>query len=741
MKNYAKIIIQSVSDKLDRFFLYSIPDYLVYKLKVGNIVKVNFGNGNKIVYGFVFEILTRDDLCEEDEKYISKIKPIKELEEKFTLNKESMELIKYIRSTYLCSYYEAISLFVPSIFLKNMKLKVKNNLYLNKEIEIPKKYNKEPYISIMKYVDLNRCIYDKNELVKNNNFSKSSIETLIKYGILKIETNDIEIIPQISGKNYEKKVLNYEQEKVYNEVITGENRLFLIHGVTGSGKTEIYLSIFEHFIENGGDCIILLPEISLTPQMIERVKGRFNNKVAIYHSKLSTGERYTQWQNVYQGKVKVAIGTRSALFLPFKNLKCIVVDEEHESSYKSESDPKYEVKDMVVKYSEIKKDLKVVLGSATPSLESYYKAQNNIYKLLEVKNRVNLRPLPETEIINMKEELITGNRSIFSRMLYNKIKDRILKKEQVILFLNKRGYSSFVSCRSCGYVYKCKNCDITLTYHEYNQCLICHYCGYSEKNQTKCISCGSKYVKHFGIGTEKVEEMCIKTFPEAKVLRMDLDTTRKKESYNEIYTKIKNNEVNIIIGTQMVAKGFDFENVTLVGVLAADMSINIPDYRSYERTFQLLNQVSGRAGRGEKLGEVCIQTYEPENYSIVYSKNNDYKSFYDRDIKVRKKLKYPPFIDILIILFQSKNLNFYNDYILEICKKLRKMKILEGYDILGPSTCNISKINQYNRWRIMIKGSRNTEIYNEIKKYIYLMLKKCKIEYKVSFDINPYSMF
>ena len=493
-------------------------------------------------------------------------------------------------------------------------------------------------------------------------------------------------------------------------------------------------------MKNGGDCIILVPEISLTPQMIERVKGRFNNDVVVYHSKLTVNERYTEWEKVISGKVKVAIGTRSALFLPFKNLSCIVIDEEHESTYKSESDPKYIVKDVAIEYSKLKDNLKVILGSATPSIESYYKAKINEYKLLEIKNRVNFRKFPKIEIINMKDELNQGNKSIFSKTLYSKINERIFKEEQTILFLNKRGFSSFVSCRSCGYVYKCKFCDITLTYHGASKYLMCHYCGYGEKNKNQCVKCRSNYVKYFGIGTEKVELLSKKFFPNARILRMDFDTTRKKNSYNEIYDKIKNKEVDIIIGTQMISKGFDFENVTLVGVLAADLSMNIPDYKAYERTFQLLNQVSGRAGRGEKLGEVCIQTYDPDNYVIRHSRNNDYKSFYDEEIKIRKTLNYPPFTDILNVLFQSKDVKFYDEVIIYLYQKL-KNEFSSMYQILGPSSCMISKINDYYRWQIIVKGKYDFEVYNKIKEMIYENLQNFKFEYKVSFDVNPYSIF
>ena len=740
MRKYAKIIIQSLSDKLDRFFTYLIPNEFMENIFLGSVVKVSFGNHNKIVFGFVFEILDENELLESDRKYLKNIKSIKSVDDRFFLSNESLELIKYIKQKYLCSYYEAISLFIPSKFLDDASLKIKDYIFLDTDVEVPNKFKKEPYTSILKFVYENQNIYDKNELSKMNKFSKSSISTLIKHGILKIKSKELSVASFINCDNYEKKCLNYEQKKVYNEIIEGEDKVFLVHGVTGSGKTELYLAIFEHFIKNGGDCIILVPEISLTPQMIERVKGRFNNDVVVYHSKLTVNERYTEWEKVISGKVKVAIGTRSALFLPFKNLSCIVIDEEHESTYKSESDPKYIVKDVAIEYSKLKDNLKVILGSATPSIESYYKAKINEYKLLEIKNRVNFRKFPKIEVINMKDELNQGNKSIFSKTLYSKINERIFKEEQTILFLNKRGFSSFVSCRSCGYVYKCKFCDITLTYHGASKYLMCHYCGYGEKNKNQCVKCGSNYVKYFGIGTEKVELLSKKIFPNARILRMDFDTTRKKNSYSEIYDKIKNKEVDIIIGTQMIAKGFDFENVTLVGVLAADLSMNIPDYKAYERTFQLLNQVSGRAGRGEKLGEVCIQTYDPDSYVIRHSRNNDYKSFYDEEIKIRKTLNYPPFTDILNVLFQSKDVKFYDEVIIYLYQKL-KNEFSSMYQILGPSSCMISKINDYYRWQIIIKGKYDFEVYNKIKEMIYENLQNFKFEYKVSFDVNPYSIF
>lgn len=740
MRRYAKVIVQSISDKLDKFFTYLVPEEFVSSVVVGSVIKVPFGVKSKLVFGFVFDIIHEVDLSHEDRKYIDKIKTIHSIDDRFFLSYQALELIKFIRDRYLCSYYEAITLFISSKFLDGTSLRLKNCLYLDEGVTIPNRFKKVPYTDIMEFVFNNPNSYDKNELIKVNNFSKSSISTLIKHGILKVNSMEKSILPDIKPDRYPKKYLNDEQKKVYNEVIYGNERVFLLHGVTGSGKTEVYLSICEDFISLGNDCIILVPEISLTPQMIERVKARFNNDVVIYHSKLTANERFTEWQKVRTGKVRVAIGTRSSLFLPFNNLGCIIVDEEHEGTYKSESDPKYVVHDIAIKYSELNPNLKVILGSATPSIESYYKSVIGDYKLLTIKNRVNFRSFPRVHVINMQDELKSGNKSIFSKVLYDKINERLFKGEQTILFLNKRGFSSFVSCRSCGFVYKCKSCDITLTYHGQSNHLICHYCGYAQKISKNCPECNSKYIKHFGIGTEKVEFITKKIFNTARILRMDLDTTRRKNSYSEFYDKIKNGEVDIIIGTQMIAKGFDFEDVTLVGVLAADLSMNVPDYKAYERTFQLLNQVSGRAGRGDKLGEVCVQTYNPDSYVIRYSQKNDYESFYNEEIKLREVLKYPPFIDILNILFQARDDIFYTNVLLPLYREL-KTRFGDDYQILGPSSCMISKINDYYRWQIIVKGSQSNVIYNDMKNLINDCLNKCKIDYKVSFDVKPYSIF
>jgi primosomal protein N' (replication factor Y) (superfamily II helicase) len=474
--------------------------------------------------------------------------------------------------------------------------------------------------------------------------------------------------------------------------------------------------------------------------MVERFKGRFGSEISVFHSRLSQGERFDEWFRVKEGKVKVAIGARSAVFLPFDRLGMIIIDEEHEGSYKSESDPKYHAREI----AELKIGLtgcKVVLGSATPSLESYYRATTGGMELFTLKNRADGAQMPEILTVDMREELKNNNRSIFSQELITGIEECLAKKEQVILFLNRRGFSTFVSCRSCGYVYKCESCDISLTYHHDSGLLTCHYCGKSQKLDKVCPSCGSKYIKYFGIGTERIESEARKQFPGARTLRMDFDTTRKKDSHENIYNKFKNQEADILIGTQMVAKGLDFKNVTLVGIIAADLSLNLPDFRSGERTFQLITQVSGRAGRGRKKGKVFVQTYNPDNYSIGYAVKADYEGFFKEEIKIRKLMDYPPFTDILSINMSSDQEELLIKCIQNIGIILKN--ILMNYDkieLLGPSPCMISKIKDSYRWQLLIKGKIEPEFAGYIRKTVYDLTKDVYNSIRVSIDINPTSL-
>ena len=496
----------------------------------------------------------------------------------------------------------------------------------------------------------------------------------------------------------------------------------------------------EEVLEKNQSAIVLVPEISLTPQMIERFKGRFGKNVALFHSKLSDGERFDEWFRVKEGKAKLVVGARSAIFLPVKNLGLIIIDEEHENTYKSDQNPKYQTKEVAEFLSE-QKGCRVVLGSATPTIESYYRALIGELDLLELNSRVDGKAMPPMEVIDMRNELRSGNISLFSRELFKEIQEKLSKGEQIILFLNRRGFSTFVSCRSCGYVFKCEECDISMTYHR-SGLLVCHYCGKTKRAPQKCPKCDSKYVKFFGAGTQRVEEEVKKYFKDARVLRMDVDTTRSKDSYENIYNTFKERKADILIGTQMISKGLDFKNVTLVGILAADMSINIPDYRAAERTFQIITQVAGRAGRGQKQGKVVIQTYTPEHYSLEYAVNYDYEGFYEKEFTVRALMKYPPFGKILLINGISKKEDLLKNFMHKISNVIKPLVEKEvDVDVLGPIPCLVSKVKENYRWQIVVKGEFNSEFAKKIKELLYDENKNVYNDIRISMDINPNNLF
>ena len=731
MYNFAQVIINSDAMQVDKPFTYKIKPEMKELIRVGHRVLVSFGMGHKKVEGFVVELL--EDIVTDSNiryKYIAEICDSKPL-----LTKDDFEIVDFLRKKYICKYIDAIRILVPYRIMGGNTKKTKAVVVFNKEIDNITPQQKKSLQIIKKYSGN----FNKIELATKTNTSIYMINKLLGLGALRIEEVDISRIVNKEFSIYPPKKLNEEQINAYDKILDSEKAVSLLKGVTGSGKTEVYMNLISYMLLLDKTCLILVPEISLTPQMIERFKGRFGSDVAVFHSRLSMGERYDQWYRVKNGEVSLVVGTRSALFLPFKDLGLIIVDEEHDGSYKSDMNPKYNTIEVCEFFAKLK-GCKVVLGSATPSIESFYKALKGEYELVEINNRVNNKSLPKVELVDMREELKSNNKSMFSRKLFNKINDRLEKKEQVILFLNRRGFSTFVSCRSCGYVFKCENCDISMTYHN-NGYLVCHYCGKREKVKTTCPKCGSTYVKYFGTGTEKVEEAIKKYFPKARVLRMDVDTTRRKSSYEEIYNSFKNKEADILIGTQMVTKGFDFEGVTLVGVIAADITLNLPDYRSSEKTFQILTQVSGRAGRGEKSGEVIIQTYSPQNYAIYLAKDNNYNQFFKREIGIRKTLDYPPFSKILLINITGEN----EAKIRMFSNKLKKcLQIgLSGHNevnIYNPGPCPISKINNVYRWQMMIKGNFSDIITDKIKKNVYENTKYIYNEIRVSLDINPNSL-
>lgn len=527
-------------------------------------------------------------------------------------------------------------------------------------------------------------------------------------------------------------------------VITGrEHRTFLIHGVTSSGKTEIYLRVIEECIKLGRTAIILVPEIALTTQTIERLIGRFGSEeIAVLHSRLSYGERYDEWMRIRNGKVKIVIGARSAVFAPISGLGAIILDEEHETTYKSDMTPKYDTAEVAIKRAQMNQAV-VLLGSATPSLTSYYKAENGEYEKITLKERYNKAPLPQVEIVDMREELKNGNKSIFSVSLYQEMKKNLEEKRQIILFLNRRGYSTFVSCRTCGYVMKCKDCGIALTYHKTRNEAVCHFCGYREKLPTLCPVCQGKYIKHFGTGTEKVEEVTREMFPEYVVDRLDLDTTTKKGSIDRILNNFKKGITNILIGTQLVAKGLDFANVGLVGIVSADISLNIPDFRSAERTFQLITQAAGRAGRGTAPGTVLIQSYTPGHYSILAAADHNYQAFFQAEAMIRNHLGYPPYSDLFQIIISSEKEEEALAEINRVSELFIKMAGEEEKKyVLGPQTASMQKIKGLYRYQLFLKcmpGKR--KMYSSILNHIKWNISTNKnAKYTISIDINPYSL-
>lgn len=733
MKLYAEVIINSEALEIDRPFTYKVPEEFNNEIKIGQIVKVPFGKGNKTSEGFILN-LKNDDNIKFKTKNIAAI-----LVKDPVIDEDDINLIEFLREKTLCKYIDAFRLLIPVGIMKGAKAKKKKVIVLKNE-DLSNIKNPDGYKKIVEFFKTNSGKYTKSELINDHSISQYKLNKLIENEVLSIEE---ESVFRYNDRVYNKdsaKTLTIEQENIIREYINSDDTMFLLKGVTGSGKTEVYMKLVERVLLEGKSAIILVPEIALTPQMIERFKGRFGVNVALFHSKLSDGERFDEWFRVKEGKAKVIVGARSAIFLPAKNLGLIIIDEEHENTYKSEQNPKYQTKEVAEYLSELK-GCKVILGSATPSIETYYRALTGEMKLLELNSRVDNKPMPPMKVIDMRNELKGGNKSLFSRELFIAIQERLKRKEQIILFLNRRGFSTFVSCRSCGYVFKCDECDISMTYHK-NGLLICHYCGKTKREPRECPKCLSKYVKFFGAGTQRVEEEVKKYFNNVRILRMDVDTTRDKHSYERIYNTFKNGEADILIGTQMVSKGLDFKNVTLVGILAADMSINIPDYRAAERTFQIITQVAGRAGRGDKQGEVLIQTYTPQHYSLQYAVNYDYEGFYEKEFTVRAMMKYPPFGKLLLINGTSKKEELLKNFMHKITMMIKPLvENCLDIEILGPIPCMISKVKENYRWQIVIKGEFDSYFSKNIKEILYDENKNVYNDIRISMDINPNNLF
>ncbi|PAK44659.1 primosomal protein N' [Peribacillus simplex] len=583
------------------------------------------------------------------------------------------------------------------------------------------------------------------ELLELMNTSSGTVKSLVAKGALAEMDQEIYRDPY-ENRVFEKSIpftltaeqtaaLKPIQEKIHHD----EHDVFLLYGVTGSGKTEVYLQAIASVIEKGKEAIMLVPEISLTPQTVKRFKERFGEQVAVMHSGLSVGEKYDEWRKIHRKEVKVVVGARSAVFAPFENLGLVIIDEEHESSYKQEETPRYHARDVAIERAK-SYGCPVILGSATPTLESFARAKKNVYKLLTLSQRMNKNALPAVDIVDMREELRTGNRSMFSELLFTKLKDRLEKGEQTVLMLNKRGHSSFVMCRSCGLVINCPNCDISLTYHRFNDIMKCHYCGFEEGMPSVCPECDSEHIRFFGTGTQKVEEELAKILPEARVIRMDVDTTSKKGSHERLLNAFGEGKADILLGTQMIAKGLDFPNITLVGVLSADTMLHLPDFRSSEKTFQLLTQVSGRAGRHQLPGEVVIQTYTPEHYSIELSALQDYDAFYEREMYLRRQSHYPPYYYVVLITVSHEDLMKTVSVTEKITNYLGS-RLNRDSVVLGPVASPISRINNRYRYQCLIKYKREPDLNQHLRTLLeHYQKETAQNHLQISIDLNPQIM-
>ncbi len=705
MPTYANIIVDISHEQLDKTFQYKIPDSLRSQVGIGSLVFIPFGRGNRMIKGYVIELTDKPEFDP------NRMKDIADLAKGgIAVESQLIQLASWIKVHYGSTMIQALKTVMP---IKDKVKPVEKKYYhllIDKNelnVAITEAKRKKYYARVRLLGAFLDTEYLPKEIAVNKlNISSATVKPLINQLIIE-ELSEASYRNPVSdrGTGQDGIHLNQEQQTVVNGICNAYDRKdrkpCLIHGITGSGKTEVYMEIIAHFIEKGKQAIVLIPEIALTYQTVMRFYKRFGGRVSMVNSKLSAGEKFDQFERARNGEIDVMIGPRSALFTPFPDLGLIIIDEEHESAYKSDNMPRYHARETAIERARISNGL-VVMGSATPSLEAYFKAEKGEYTLYCLHNRaVNKSVLPTTHIVDLREELKNGNKSIFSTKLRELILDRLEKREQIILFLNRRGYAGFISCRQCGAVIKCPHCDVSLTAHA-NGRLVCHYCGYTKPIPKTCPTCNSPYIAGFGLGTQKVEAMVQATFPGIKTLRMDMDTTSKKGQHQEILSKFSAGEADVLIGTQMIVKGHDFPNVTLVGILAADMSLYAGDYRAVEKTFQLITQAAGRAGRGEKEGDVVIQTYNPQHYGIIGAANQDYLSFYKQEMMYRKMLRYPPAAYMLVVLVASPKEEKANELVNQFAQLITKQ--CEEIVLIGPSDAPVSKIKDVYRKLLYLKA-------------------------------------
>lgn len=741
---YANIIIDITHEKLDKIFQYAVPSRLEGTLAAGCEVEVPFGKGNRLTRGYVIGFAEQ---CDYDP---AKIKEIQDISQKgIAIEGKLVALAAWMKDHYGGTMIQALKMVLPIRQQEKEKVKKKLRLLLDEsegreKLEYYLHKNQRARARLLAAL-LDDPVLDYELVTKKLNIPLSVVRALEEQGVAALESERVYRNP-VKHREEAPKPITFTQEQQYavdrfwEDYEKGRYGTYLIHGVTGSGKTEVYIEMIRRVVLRGRQAIVLIPEIALTFQTVMRFYRCFGDRVSIMHSRLSAGERYDQMMRAKEGNIDVMIGPRSALFTPFPNLGLVVIDEEHENTYKSEQVPRFHARETAIARAEMEQ-ASVVLGSATPSLEAMYRARAGNYRLLELKNRSGQQELAQVHTVDLRKELKDGNRSILSIRLQELMEDRLEKKEQIMLFLNRRGYAGFVSCRECGYVAKCPHCDVSLSSHR-NKKLVCHYCGYEEEKNDACPECGSRHIGEFRAGTQQIEDIVKARFPEARVLRMDMDTTREKDGHEKILAAFANEEADVLVGTQMIVKGHDFPNVTLVGILAADMSLYADDYRAGERTFQLLAQAAGRAGRGQKKGEAVIQTYSPEHYAIVTAAAQDYGAFYEEEIRYRELMGYPPVENLLAVLVSCRD-----EALLETgCRYLReyalRVKGREQVELIGPASPGIGKINDIYRKVLYLKTKRYDTLVtmkNRLEQYIEVNAGFNTM--RIQFDFNPMQVF
>lgn len=741
---YADIIIDITHEKLDKVFQYRIPSHLEGMLKVGTEVVVPFGRGNKETKGYVTAFSDQTDYDE------AKIKPVLRVAEgSMQIEAKLVALAAWMKERYGGTMIQALKTVLP-IKREERKLKKRRVRLLLKEeegkalLEVYLHKNQKARARLLAAL-LDQHEQDYETLTKNLNISRSVVRALEEQNVVAMVSEQIfrnpirqekkQVVPVVFTKEQTDAV-----ERFWQEYRQGIRNTYLLYGVTGSGKTEVYMEMIARVLAQGKQAIVLIPEIALTYQTVMRFYSRFGDRVSILNSRMSQGERYDQMERVKAGEVDVMIGPRSALFTPFSNLGLIVIDEEHETTYKSEQVPRFHARETAWERAQ-NEGASLVLGSATPSLEAFSACERGECQLLKLTQRTGTAKLPSVYVADMREELKRGNRSILSDHLRELMEDRLNRKEQVILFLNRRGYAGFISCRSCGYVVKCPHCDVSLSSHRGGR-LVCHYCGYEEPMIQNCPSCGSHFIGGFRAGTQQIEELVKRQFPQAGVLRMDMDTTRNKDGHEKILETFENGGADILIGTQMIVKGHDFPNVTLVGILAADLSLYSDDYRSAERTFQLLTQAAGRAGRGKREGEVVIQTYSPEHYSIEKAAAQDYEGFYQEEMNYRELMGYPPAEHLMAVLMmgaEEEHLSLAAKYLKEYTLRIDREQKLQ---VIGPASPYVGKVNDVYRKVLYLKCETIDPLIdakNKMEKYIEINRGFQSI--RIQFDLDPMNIF